>query len=45
MARMEVKMAQIVDELIKAGFTREEIDIVLIILREEELRNVQSESV
>ena len=38
-------MAQIVDELIKAGFTREEIEAVLIALREEELRNVQSKSI
>ena len=30
-------MAQIVDELIKAGFTREEIEAVLITFREEEL--------
>lgn len=38
-------MAQIADELIKAGFTREEIEAVLIAFREEELRNVQSKSI
>lgn len=38
-------MAQIIDELIKAGFTRKEIETVLIALREEELQNVQSKSI
>ena len=35
---MEVKMAQIVEQLLQAGFAREEIELILIAIREEELR-------
>lgn len=31
-------MAQIVEQLLQAGFTREEIELILIAIREEELR-------
>ena len=38
-------MEQIVEQLLQAGCTRDEIEAVLIVFREEELRNVQSKSV